>query len=137
MLPGVLRFYLAGFHDVIHRADMQYFRNTVFLPTIAPQSGFKSGHVSHLPFTTQLLLSKHFHGHLYGTFRSLVIFTEGKQQTQPLPVSASHWETNLKHRENSTSIGTKQLRLDMGALVYTDLGNLRNTHLKTSKKWKC
>lgn len=29
----------------------------------------------------------------------MVTIIEGKQQTEPLPVSASHWETHLKHQK--------------------------------------
>lgn len=51
-------------------------------------------------------------------FQVLTVVTriEGKQQTEPLPVSASHWETNLKHEGGGRRIEladpAKQLGLD-------------------------
>lgn len=30
---------------------------------------------------------------------TVLTINKGKQQTEPIPVSASHWETNLKHQK--------------------------------------
>lgn len=74
---------------------------------IAPQSGFKSGHLSTLPLTTQIYTHTRTHTHNsplqtlpWSPLWHFQVFTvvtniEGKQQTEPLPVSASHWETIL------------------------------------------
>lgn len=122
-----------------------------FEHSIAPQSGFKSGHLSTLPFTTQIYShdsplqtlpwSPLWHFQVF----TVVTNIEGKQQTEPLPVSASHWETNLKHQEELLSWLSGQSNSDwtiqwfLGFVITTlNREHLRNNNLKKkNKKWKC
>lgn len=94
----------------------------VFVLSIAPQSDFKSGHLSILPFTTHIYShnsplqtlpwSPLWHFQVF----TVVTNIEGKQQTEPLPVSASHWETNPKHYRISP-IKTAQTGQFNGSLI--------------------
>lgn len=66
---------------------------------------------------------------------TVVTIIEGKQQTEPLPVSASHWETHLKHQKNRAFIGAKRLGLDNSmvpciCINYTESGHLAKQPLK-------
>lgn len=69
---------------------------------------------------------------------TVVTNIEGKQQTEPLPVSASHWETNLKTsgRALITAVSSEQLRSDNSMVLWfscTEQGHLR---IKKNKKKK-
>lgn len=88
---------------------------------------FKAGHLSTLPFTTHI----YSHNSPLQTlpwlplwhFQVFTVVTniEGKQQTEPLPVSASHWETKLKHQEElyrSRLIKPAQTGQHNGSLIF-------------------